>query len=142
MSAFASGFQCPRDGGPMTGARSSIGIGSSSITWPSFLLFLLSVVDRLLVGLTLSAPSRLSVLPCTLRGGVRGDERGGLSVGRRTAGTYMGDLGPRNWRVASGKLGNTALLLGEEGDWFIGVATAEWTGEKGVRACKGPCILG
>lgn len=126
----------------MTGAKSSVGIGSSSITWPNFLFFLLSVVDRLLVGLTLSAPSRLSVLPCTLRGGVRGDERGGLSVGRRTAGTYMGDLGPRNWRVASGKLGNMALLRGEDGDWFMGVATAEWTGEKCAGACKGPCIFG
>ena len=69
------------------------------------------------------------MLPCKLRGGVSGDERGGLSVGRRTAGTYIGDLGPRSWRVPKGKFGNMALLLGDEGDWFIGVARAELTGE-------------
>lgn len=123
----------------MTGARSSVGIGSSSVTCTSFPLFLLSIVERLLAGLVLSAPSKLSVLPCTLRGGVSGDERSGRSVGRRTAGTYIGDLGPRSWRVARGRLGKTALLLlGDEGDWFIGVARAELTGEKCGRPCRGP----
>ena len=123
----------------MTGARSSVGMGSSSATCPSFPLFLLSAVERLLAGLVLSATTKLSVLPCTLRGGVNGDERGGRSVGRRTAGTYIGDLGPRSWRVARGKLGKMALLLqGDEGDWFIGVARAELTGEKCGRAYRGP----
>ena len=142
MSALGSGFQCSRVGRPITGARSSVGIGSSSVTCPSFLLLLPSVAERLLEGLALSAPSRLSVLPCTLRGGVRGDERGGRSVGRRTAGTYIGDLGPRNWRVAKGKLGKMALLLGDEGDWFIGVARVELRGEYWGGACKGPCVFG
>ena len=126
----------------MTGAKSSVGTTSSSVTFPSLPLFLLSVLERLLVGLALSAPSRLSVLPCTLRGGVSGEERGGRSVGLRTAGTYIGDFGPRSWRVARGKLGKMALLLGEDGDWFIGVATVELTGEKREGACNGPCRFG
>ena len=46
---------------------------------------------------------KLSVLPSMLRGGVRGEGRGGRSVGRRTAGVYIGDLGGRSWRVASGR---------------------------------------
>ena len=126
----------------MTGPKSSIGIFSSSVTCTSFPPFLRSALERLLVGLVRSTPSKLSVLPCTLRGGVSGDERGGLSVGRRTAGTYIGDLGPRNWRVTRGKFGKNALLVGDEGDWFIGVATAELTGEKCEGACSGPCKFG
>lgn len=54
-------------------------------------------VERRLTG-RLSPPvrSRLSVLPWRLRGGVRGEGRCGRSVGRRAAGTYMGDFGGRS----------------------------------------------
>lgn len=62
----------------------------------------LSVVPRRLMGCLDSAPSRLSVLPWTERGGVRGEARGGRSVGRSAAGTYMEVFGGRNWRVAMG----------------------------------------
>ena len=62
----------------------------------------LSVVLRRLIGSLDSAPSRLSVLPWTERGGVRGEAREGRSVGRSAAGTYIGVFGGRNWRVAMG----------------------------------------
>lgn len=62
----------------------------------------LSVVLRWLSGRRDSVPSRLSVLPWTERGGVRGEGRGGRSVGRSAAGTYMGVFGGRSWRVARG----------------------------------------
>lgn len=75
--------------------RSSVGIVSSSVTFPR--AFLLSAVERRLTGRPVAVPSRLSVLPWTERGGVRGEARGGRSVGRRTAGMYMGDLGWRKW---------------------------------------------
>ena len=56
-------------------------------------------VERRLMGRVASALlSRLSVLPCRERGGVRGEARSGRSVGRRAAGMYMGDFGGRIWR--------------------------------------------
>ena len=73
------------------------------------------------MGLVASVLSRLSVLPCTLLGGVRGDERCGRSVGLRAAGTYNGDFGGRSWRVARGRLGKSGALCGEAGDKFRGV---------------------
>lgn len=61
---------------------------SSSVAWSRFLSFFLpSAVERRLIGLFPSALCRLSVLPCTLRGGVKGDGLFGRSVGRRAAGT-------------------------------------------------------
>ena len=62
----------------------------------------LSVVPRRVMGRLDSAPSKLSVLPWTERGGVRGEARGGRSVGRNAAGTYIGVFGGRSWRVARG----------------------------------------
>ena len=76
----------------------------SSETLPREACLRLSVVLRRLIGRLDSAPSRLSVLPWTERGGVRGVARGARSVGRRAAGTYIGVFGGRNWRVA--KSGN------------------------------------
>lgn len=86
--------------------RSSVGIGgvegSSSLNWPKAPLFLLSaVVERRLIGRLGSALSKLSVLPWTECGGVKGEGRS-RSVGRRAAGTYMGDFGRRIWRLARG----------------------------------------
>lgn len=65
-----------------------------------------------------AAASRLSVLPWTDRGGVRGEARGGRSVGRSAAGTYMGVFGGRSWRLIGG---NWEEELGEDGDMFSGV---------------------
>ena len=72
------------------------------MTLPREACLRLSVVLRRLTGRPDSAWSRLSVLPWTERGGVRGEGRGGRSVGRSAAGTYMGVFGGRNWRVARG----------------------------------------
>lgn len=95
--------------------------GSSSLTLPKAPLFLLSVVvERLLIGRFGSALSKLSVLPWTERGGVRGEGRG-RSVGRRAAGTYIGDFGGRIWRLARG---NWKAWLGEVGERFAG----DWEG--------------
>lgn len=74
----------------------------SSVTLPREACLRLSVVLRRLMGRPDSAPLRLSVLPWTERGGVRGDGRGGRSVGRSAAGTYIGVFGGRIWRVARG----------------------------------------
>ena len=109
----------------VTSGRSAVeiggGEGSSSLSLPSALWSaLLLVVERLLVGL-FSAFSRLSVLPWTERGGVRGEGRFGRSVGRRAAGTYMGDLGGRSWRFARGRFGKVDGCEGEAGDRFTGV---------------------
>lgn len=103
----------------MTVGRSSVGIrmegGSSSLTLFMAPFFLLSV-DRLLMGrLGAALLSRLSVLPWTERGGVRGEGRCCRSVGRSAAGVYMGDLGWRNWRLARGK---SKVLPGEVGEAF------------------------
>lgn len=95
--AFASGFQWFRVGGPVTELRSETDAFSISTTCPTSEL-LLSLVDVRFGDFTLC--SRLSVLPLRLRGGVRGDCLCGLSVGRSTAGTYIGDFGGRSWIVA------------------------------------------
>ena len=60
-------------------------------------------------------PSRLSKLPCTLRGGVRGC-LGGLSVGRSTAGTYMGDFRGRSCFVCKGRSGYKVEFCGDVGE--------------------------
>ena len=93
----------------MTSGRSAVGTACSDACNCPFSETLLreaclrlSVLLRRLIGCLDSAPSRLSVLPWTERGGVRGEARGGRSVGRRAAGTYMGVFGGRSWRVASG----------------------------------------
>lgn len=70
-----------------------------------------------------AALSRLSVLPCTERGGVRGAGRD-RSVGRRAAGMYIGDLGGRICRFARGSWN---ALLGEVGERFEG----DWEGSIG-----------
>ena len=110
MKAWASGFQCPRVGGPVTSGRSAVGMAGSDVcdcpssgTLPREACLRLSVLLRRLIGRLDSSPSRLSVLPWTERGGVRGEARGGRSVGRSAAGTYMGVFGGRSWRVASGE---------------------------------------
>ncbi len=91
--------------------------GSSSLTLPKGPFFLLSaVVERLLIGRFGPALSKLSVLPWTERGGVMGEGRG-RSVGRRAAGTYIGDFGGRIWRLVRG---NWKALLGEVGDKVAG----------------------
>ena len=94
----------------MTSGRSAVGTTCSDVcdcpsseTLPREACLRLSVVLRLLIGRLASAPSRLSVLPWTERGGVRGEGRGGRSVGRSAAGTYMGVFGGRSWRVARGE---------------------------------------
>lgn len=108
-------------GRPVTLGRSSIGIGvgggSSSLTFPRVAFVMLSVVERLLIGRCGSELSRLSVLPWTERGGVRGEGRCWRSVGRSAAGTYMGDFDARSWRFASGRL---KVLLGDVGERFAG----------------------
>ena len=93
----------------MTSGRSAVGTGCSDVcdcpsseTLPREACLQLSVVLRRLIGRPDSVPSRLSVLPWTERGGVRGEGRGGRSVGRSAAGTYMGVFGGRSWRVARG----------------------------------------
>ena len=93
----------------MTSGRSAVGTACSDVcdwlsseTLLSATCFRLSVVLRRLTGRPVPAPSRLSVLPWTERGGVRGEGRGGRSVGRSAAGTYIGVFGGRNWRVARG----------------------------------------
>lgn len=93
----------------MTSGRSAVGTACSDVcdcpsseTLPRAACLRLSVVLRWLSGRLDSAPSRLSVLPWTERGGVRGEARGGRSVGRSAAGTYMGVFGGRSWRVARG----------------------------------------
>ncbi len=77
------------------------------------------------MGLGLALLSRLSVLPWSERGGVRGAARGGRSVGRSAAGIYMGDLGGRIWRWASGTCDNAAAFWIEVGEWVVGVAFPE-----------------
>ena len=75
---------------------------------------------------------RLSVLPCKLLGGVSGCDRAGRSVGRKAAGTYIGDLGWRSWRVARGREGNSGLGAfgcGEAGEFGEGVWGVEVVGE-------------
>lgn len=110
----------------MTSGRSLIGSGTSSGPGiPSLSqtsakgAFLLLSVDLLDSGLAAGRPSasKLSVLPCMLRGGVRGDARCGRSVGRRAAGMYMGDLGVRDWRFARGR---EVRAEGEMGEIFVG----------------------
>lgn len=93
----------------MTSGRSAVGTAcsdacdcSSSETRLRDACLRLSPVLRRLIGRPNSAPSRLSVLPWMERGGVRGEGRGGRSVGRSAAGTYMGVFGGRSWRVARG----------------------------------------
>lgn len=110
MAAVASAFQRSRVGGPVTSGRSAVSISCSdrcdcpsSETWPREVCVWSSVVLRRLIGRLDSAPSRLSVLPWTERGGVRGEARGGRSVGRSAAGTYIGVLGGRSWRVDRGE---------------------------------------
>ena len=86
----------------------------------------LSLVDpRLGGGLAPSAPSRLSMLLCRLRGGVSGEGRGGRSVGRKTAGTYIGHLGGRSCRVASRSSCGGGGFRGDVGDTVVGVAEGE-----------------
>ena len=102
--------------------------GSSSTTVGS--IRLLSAVDRRLIDVRVSLSSKLSVLPCMLRGGVRGDCLCGRSVGRKTAGTYMGDFRAR-WRVANGRFGNIEELRGDVGEVSMGVPEAELRGEYG-----------
>lgn len=121
MDALTSGFQCKRVGGPVTVGRSSEGIGgvggSLSLNLPNAPFFLLSAVaERLLAGRLGLVLFKLSVLPWTERGGVRVPGRN-RSVGRRAAGTYMGDFGGRIWRLASGSWN---ALLGEVGERFAG----------------------
>jgi hypothetical protein len=123
IRASASGFQCSRVGSPATWGRSS----SAASARTAFLL--LEAVDRRLMGRPVCERSKLSVLPWTLRGGVRGAGRRGFSVGRSAAGIYMGDLGGRSCRVASGRFGNIDALRGEDGDWSMGVPDAESMGE-------------
>lgn len=134
--------------------RSWVGIGiesdgdSASLTFPSVSFFLLSAVERRLTGrLGLVLSSRLSVLPWTERGGVRGEGRYGLSVGRRAAGMYIGALGGRSWRLARGR---PKAWLGDIGDRLPGV----WEGSSGEdwggyccgycwgNCCEWPCELG
>ena len=88
----------------MTSGRSAVSMAcsdncdcpSSSETLLRETCLWVSIVPRRLIGSRDSAPSRLSVLPWTERGGVRGEARGGRSVGRSAAGTYMGVFGGRN----------------------------------------------
>jgi len=103
--ALESDFQCVRVGKPVTAGRLDVGIagssGSGSVNCagvPVPVAFFNLSVERLDNGLTAGWPSasRLSVLPCTLRGGVRGEARCGREVGRRAAGMNMGDLGGRS----------------------------------------------
>ena len=77
-------FQCVRVGRPVTSPRCSFFIHSF---WALSLISLdwLSMVERRLIGSESSF--RLSREPCTLRGGVMGDDFWGRSVGRRAAGT-------------------------------------------------------
>ena len=72
--------------------------------------------------------SRLSVLPCMLRGGVKGEFLGGRSVGRRTAGMKRGDLRFLGLRGRVGKM--TSLLLGEGAEAWKGVEAVVGVGEK------------
>jgi hypothetical protein len=77
--------------------------------------FPLSTVDVRLSGLTLFRLSKLLFMLC---GGVIGDcfdTRFGGSVGRRTAGTYKGDLGGRSCRGWTGR-GRPAGVRGEVGE--------------------------
>ena len=122
-----------------------MGIGgecSSSLSLPSALSrAVLVVVERLLVGL-FSAFSKLSVLPWTERGGVRGVVRCGRSVGRNAAGTYMGDFGGRSCRFARGRLGKVDDCEGEAGDRFTGVCgvwVVESMGDKPEGYWGGNC---
>ena len=72
--------------------------------------------------------SRLSVLPCMLRGGVKGEFLGGRSVGRRTAGMKSGDLRFLGLRGSVGKM--ISLLLGEGAEAWKGVEAVVGVGEK------------
>ena len=110
----------------MTSGRSATGTAASDVCdCPSSETLLreaclrVSAVLRRLTGRLDSGPSRLSVLPWTERGGVRGEGRGGRSVGRSAAGTNMGVFGGRNWRVP--RSGNWEETWGEEGDMVTGV---------------------
>ena len=132
--AYVSSFQCSRVGRPWTFPKSSRIVSSQAVPRSSFNL--LSFVDRRLIGLPPSPPSRLSELPCTLRGGVSGEARRGRSVGLRTAGTYIGDFGGRSWRVAKGKLGNMKEDRGDEGEKLFGVPDRGSTGEYGWFPCE------
>lgn len=123
MGASASGFQCSRVGSPATCGR------SSSAASVRLAFFLLEAVDRRLIGRLVCELPKLSVLPWALRGGVRGAGREGFSVGRSAAGMYIGDLGGRSCRVASGRFGNNDALLSDDGDWSMGVPDAEFMGE-------------
>ena len=74
---------------------------------------------------------KVSTDPCTLRGGVRGDGFVGRSVGRKTAGTYNGDLSGLSCRDCKGNWCKWALgRRGEVGELFTGVAGAELNGER------------
>ena len=115
----------------MTGGSDSV--SGSSPTTVGFLL-LLSDVDRRLIVVWPPLSSKLSVLPCILRGGVRGDCRCGRSVGRKTAGTYKGDLRAR-WRVANGRFGSMEEFRSDVGEVLsMGVPEAELRGEYGCAA--------
>lgn len=83
-----------------------------------------SVVDRRLDGrLGRNFLSRLSVLPWTLRGGVRGWDRGGGSVGRSAAGRY----GARP-RSSDGRFDR---LRGRLRKWLVGRLGCGEAGELG-----------
>ena len=113
-------FQWSRVGRPVTSPKDSVCIHlySATLLMP---LNLLSMVDRRLMGSAASS-CKLSREPCTLRGGVIGEDFCGRSVGRRAAGTYSGPLGGRNWRDCRGSWCRAAVdRRGEVGELLAGV---------------------
>lgn len=78
----------------------------------------------------LSAVPRLAKLVDVLSTGdigslpLGGEERCGLSVGLRAAGTYIGHFGGRSWRVWAARWCGICV-----GDTFVGVAVPEFVGE-------------
>ena len=88
-------FQCSRVGRPVTVPSSSSFSNkpsSAAISWGDFP----SSVALLTSSASISASLMLSRDPYRLFGGVGGDCFEGYSVGRNTAGTYIGVLGCRN----------------------------------------------
>jgi hypothetical protein len=112
-------FQWSLLGGPVTSPSSSSGKTKSSGGAPGAVVLS-----------SKPASSRLSREPCRLLGGVIGDWRTGLSVGRRAAGTYRGDLGGRNCRTWLGSwYFRYVSIRGEVGEMLCGVGGAESAGE-------------
>lgn len=122
-------FQWSRVGKPVTSPRCSCFIHSCSATL-LIPLDLLSMVERRLTGSVGSASFGLSSEPCTLRGGVIGEDFCGRSVGRSAAGTYRGPFSGRSWRDCSGSWWRAALFRrGEVGELLAGVVVVELVGD-------------